>query len=110
MKQFDTYLECGTLPQFDSNHGGSLSYTNKIEEDHPLYLIYLWRYATATIGPKASFEEITSLMNRKSTATNDDRPSLKLQKLQVFRWFHKLKGKQISTVEKPLDTPVHIAN
>ena len=44
-------------------------------------------------------------MNKKSTVADESRTTLKLHKLQVFRWFHDNQGKEYSAIEKPLDTP-----
>ena len=46
-------------------------------------------------------------MNAKSAVESESRPTLSLHKLQVYRWFRKNGGKEISAKEKPLLTKQH---
>ena len=103
----DDYIAQGDFTKLVPKHCGTQKYTDKIEEGYKGYLVYLWRYAVDTITTNASFGEFTALMNEKSKCKNDPRPGLNLHKLQVYRWFKARRGKEVSTIEKPLDTPKH---
>ena len=46
-------------------------------------------------------------MNLKSDVEGETRPILHLSKWQVYDWFTKAGGKEISPKEKTLDTPEH---
>lgn len=80
------------------------SYTDRIEKEHPGYLHELYRYAIRTRGILSTFSEIAETMNSKSATSEETRPVLKLHRLQVYRWFKKNKGKELSAKEKPILT------
>ena len=83
------------------------AYTDTIEKDNPGYLHELCRYALRTKGIRATFDELATSMNAKSAVESESRPTLSLHKLQVYRWFRKNGGKEISAKEKPLLTKQH---
>ena len=108
MRNVGTYLLSGNLNYLSPNHSGSKKYVDMVETQNKGYLLFLWRYAIMTLGPKATFSEITKEMNSKSAVASDIRPTLSLHRIQVFNWFHSKNGKELSPVEKPLDTPTHV--
>mmetsp|Transcript_22699 Transcript_22699/g.53836 ORF Transcript_22699/g.53836 Transcript_22699/m.53836 type:complete len:948 (+) Transcript_22699:244-3087(+) len=81
-----------------------VSYTDGIEAAHPGYLHELYRYAVRTRGILATFAEITETMNSKSATSDEIRPTLRLHRLQMYRWFICNNGKELSAKEKPLLT------
>ena len=87
--------------------GGSVGDTEKIEKAHPGYLHYLFRLVTKRIGYNAGFQEIAHHMNLSSCVPSEDRMTISLSRRQVNVWFNSNNGKQISPMEKPLDTPHH---
>ena len=91
----------------DSNHRGTKKYTDEIDKRYPGYLVQLFRYAQKTAGAKAGFVVLAETMNLKSAIESDNRPTLNLHHLQVYRWFVSKGGKESSPIEKPLDTPAH---
>ena len=91
----------------DSNHRGPKRYTDEIDKLYPGYLVSLFQYAQKTAGAKAGFVVLTETMNLKSKVQSDDKPTLTLHHLQVYRWFVSKGGKETSPIEKPLDTPAH---
>ena len=90
-----------------STAGGSLSDINLVEKRHPGYLHEPFRHSTNTIGCKESFFEIESCMNKRSLVDMDARDAVNLTRYQVNNWFNDNGGKEISPVEKPLDTSEH---
>ena len=89
--------------------GGSVRDSDKIELAHPGYLHYLFRVVVKRIGYNAGFQEIAHHMNLSSCVPSETRMSISLSRRQVNVWFNDNKGKQISPIEKPLDTPQHCA-
>jgi len=79
-------LESGSSDPMSRTVVPRISYTDKIEKDHPGYLHELYRYARRTKGVRASFSDIAECMNAKSGTLEEERPTLSLHKLQVFRW------------------------
>ena len=109
IRNLSTYLSTGQMGILSPNHnGGRKNYVLSVEQNNKGYLTYLWHHAIATLGPKATFSELTIAMNKKSLVQSDPRPTLNLHRIQVFRWFHDRLGKELSPIEKPLDTPTHI--
>ncbi len=76
-----------------NNHKGKTSYTDNITQQHPTYLHELFRAATNLLGDDATFARLTQQMNLQSEA-NENLPTLRLTKLQVFRWFKKIRGRR----------------
>ena len=91
-----------------SEHKGSTSYHASIEQSHPGYLRYLFRYAQKIRGPLAIFTDLADAMNQKSV-TIADKPTIQISRLQLEAWFKEHGGKEYSATSKPLDTPEHIA-
>ena len=90
-----------------TNHKGSVSYVDKIDNNHPGYLHELYRYATKIVGHKSSFAAIAIAMNEKSSVSSENRMTLHLSREQVNNWFKINGGKEYSPIEKPLDTDIH---
>lgn len=99
-------LESGSSDHISRTATGRMSYTDKIEKDHPGYLHELYRYAVRMKGIRATFAEIAESMNAKSGTliAEEERPSLSLHRLQVYRWFKANGGSEKSAKEKPLLT------
>ena len=89
--------------------GSSIGDTDKIELAHPGYLHHLFRLVIKRIGYNAGFQEIAHHMNLSSAVKSERRMSISLSRRQVNVWFNNNKGKQISPMEKPLDTTKHCA-
>ena len=68
---------------------------------------YLFHRALQTIGSNSSFTEIACHINIASRKDSETRDAVELHREQVTNWFKTHKGKLISPVEKPLDTPEH---
>ena len=109
-KTLATRVESGTTRPLDTAHHGTQGLADKIEEDHPGYLHELYRYATSTIGLKATFDELTQTMNEKSHSPNESRPELTLHPKQVYRWWRKNNGSEKSPFEQPRLTTKHMAD
>jgi hypothetical protein len=77
-----------------------MSYTDKVEQQQPMYLHELYHYAIRIAGSSTTFEEIACAMNEKSRAEKACE-TLKLQWYDVNKWFRKNKGKEKSCIEKP---------
>ena len=86
---------------------GSISEVEKIEDEYPGYLHYLYREAIKVISSKAGFKEIATFMNEKSDIPTEVRPTLALSRRQVNDWFVTNNGKEFSPFEKPLDMQKH---
>ena len=93
-----------------SSNGGSVRYTDQIETDHPGYLHYLFRKVIKKIGYNSGFKEIAHNMNLTSMIQSEKRQAISISRIQLNEWFNKNKGKQLSPLEKPLDTPKHCAD
>ena len=89
-----------------NNRIGSRAKLDIIDKEHPGYLHKLFREVVAIRGPKESFDIIATYMVEKSKG-NDDGPEFEMTKYQLINWFHKNGGKEISPIEKPLDTDEH---
>ena len=109
-KSLATGVKSGTTRPLDAAHGAKQGISDKIEEDHPGYLHELYRYATSTIGLKASFDELTQTMNEKSNSPIESRPELNLHPRTVHRWWKKNNGSEKSPFEKPRLTTKHMAD
>ena len=81
----------GTTNPLHANHSGPTAVTDKLEEEHPGYLHFLYRYTMSVIGAKGTFDEITEIMNERSNTPVELRPSLNLHSKQVQRWWTKNK-------------------
>ena len=95
-KRAKLLLESGSSDPISRTANPRISYTDKIEKDHPGYLHELYRYARRTKGVRASFAEIAECMNAKSGTLEAERPTLSLHKLQVYRWFKANGGSEAS--------------
>ena len=87
---------------------GSTSYTDTIEKLHPGLLHSLFRYVTDVQGSNLSFQELSYYMNLKSQSNPDASQHLHLNRKQVSAWFKKNKGKEVSPIERPLETEKNI--
>ena len=83
------------------------SLVDKTEANYPGYLHDLYRESISIKGATSSFAELADQMNALSRRTSDNRPALDLNRRMLNRWFEDNQGKEISSVEKPLDTPKH---
>ena len=61
-----------------SGNKGSIKYVDMIESKNLGYLHFLFRYAQKMRGYRASFTELAEIMNIKSEAPTETRPSLSL--------------------------------
>ena len=89
------------------NKGNRISLMKRTEHDHPGYLHELYRESVAIKGSCSSFSEISAEMNALSRRANDPRPSLDLNRHMVNVWFNDNNGREISSIEKPLDSEEH---
>ena len=80
-----------------------------IEEKEPGCLRELHRCAARMKGAMATFkEELADCMSAKSATPDDeDRLTISLHRLQLFRWWKKQGGEEKSSIEKPRLTPEH---
>ena len=62
-------------------------------------------YATRMKGAMATFKELADCMSAKSATPDEDRLTISLRRLQLFRWWKKQGGKEKSSIEKPRLTP-----
>ena len=99
-------IQCKPLK---SNQKGPVAEVTIIEQDSPGALHDLYRYAVKVKGTKATFDELAVVMNEKSTTyfaqSTSSRTEIHLSAFQVYRWFKNNGGKELSPIEKPLDTP-----
>ena len=58
-------------------------------------------------GSNATFVDLALQMHQLSTSSLETRPVIHLSRKQLNRWFLSKNGKQLSPLEKPLDTPKH---
>ncbi len=86
------------------SHSGSCSYIKSIEEVHPGYIRYVFRYAQQVRGPLETYSELANIMNMKSNVPGETRPTLSLSRKQVADWFKEQGGKEVFSIEKPLLT------
>ena len=100
-------ITAGETAPLQSKHKGRKKKTDLIEAKYPGYLHELYRYATTTVGVKASFEELTDVMNEKSASPFEARPAVNLHRQQVYRWFKLNGGSETSAFEKPRLTDKH---
>ncbi len=84
-----------------SGRAGRTAYTDHITAAHPNYLHEMFRTATQLVGDDATFDLLARTMNLQSAAL-ENMPTLTLDKFKLYRWFHKNKGKERKTVERPL--------
>jgi len=89
------------------SRSGRARYVDIIEEEHPGYLRELYRYAESTLGATATWQEFVEIINLKSAAPGEERPTLSISRKQLARWFQKNGGKEVSVVERPLLTREH---
>ena len=92
---------------FCDARGGKIVYLDYITKKHPGYVHELYRYASHTVGAKASFYAMSLCMNQRSQIVSEKRDSLIMNRRQLNNWFNNNGGKEISPIEKPLDTPIH---
>ena len=102
-------LLSGTCNPLKSNHRGMVAATVKIERAHPGYMHALYRYATSTLGVKATIEELTACMNERSHIPGELRPGVNLHYKQVYRRWKANGGSEKSELEKPRLTRLHMA-
>ena len=76
-----------------------------IEEKEPGCLRELCRHAARMKGAMATFKELADCMSAKSATPDEDRLTISLHRLQLFRWWKKQGGKEKSSIEKPRLTP-----
>ena len=82
--------------------------TDMIEEEEPGCLRELCRrHAARMKGAMATFKELADCMSAKSATPDEDRLTISLHRLQLFRWWKKQGGKEKSSIEKPRLTPEH---
>ena len=86
---------------------GSSKYVKTIEDNNPGYLHELFRYAQQVKGSIGTFSELKEVMNEKSSAPGENRPTLSLSRRQLSDWFRVNGGKEMSAVEKPRLTDEH---
>ena len=55
----------------------------------------------------ATFKVLADCMSAKSATPDEDRLTISLHRLQLFRWWKKQGGKEKSSIEKPRLTPEH---
>ena len=65
----------------------------------------LCRCAARMKGAMATFKELADCMSAKSATPDEDRLTISLHRLQLFRWWKKQGGKEKSSIEKPRLTP-----
>ena len=92
---------------FYDSRGGKIAYLDFISKKYPGYVHELYRYASDTVGSKASFYAMSLCMNQRSQIVSEIRDSLNINRRQLNNWFNSNGGKEISPIEKPLDTPLH---
>ena len=100
-KQLMKGLEAGNPNPLSPSYAGKVGYLDSIDESHPGYLHFLWRYAVRTKGSTATFQELADQMNIKSGAPGEVRPTLSMHMLQLFRWSRKKGGVEKAANEKP---------
>ena len=71
--------------------------------EYPEYLHEMFRHATDLLGDDATVKELALAMNLQSAAM-EDRPSLRMNKFNLLRWFKKNKGIEKRTVQRPILT------
>ena len=86
---------------------GRKAHTDMIEEKEPGHLRELHRHAARMKGAMATFKELADCMSAKSATPDEDRLTISLHRLQLFRWWKKQGGKEKSSIEKPRLTPEH---
>ena len=86
---------------------GRKAHTDMIEEKEPGCLRELCRHAARMKGAMATFKELADCMSAKSATPDEDRLTISLHRLQLFRWWKKQGGKEKSSIEKPRLTPEH---
>lgn len=91
-----------------SNYAGSIVYVDRLEKKYLGYLHELFCYSTNTIGSKSSFSVIVTCTNVMSHIVSESCEFLHLYQHQINNWFIANGGKEISPVEKPLDTINHM--
>ena len=84
---------------------GRKAHTDMIEEKEPGHLRELCRHAARMKGAMATFKELADCMSAKSATPDEDRLTISLHRLQLFRWWKKQGGKEKSSIEKPRLTP-----
>ena len=94
-------------PSLAPDQRGTTSYCDRLETNNPGYLHELFRYAIRTQGSKSSFAVLAIAMNQKSRVPTEHRPVINISRRMLNKWFILNGGKEISSVEKPLDTDNH---
>ena len=106
-KIYDAILTGESADPVSPVYCGSSKYVTTIEKNNPGYLHELFRYAQSVKGNVATFAELKEVMNEKSSAPGENRPTLSISCQQLSDWFQTNGGKQISAVEKPRLTDEH---
>ena len=102
-RQNESYIKGNNVRPFRNNHRGRTKYTDTIEAQFPGRLRVLYRYAERTLGNQASFIDIEVCMNNKANIDYINM-SLKMNKINLFRWFKTHGGHEKSCTPKPLLT------
>lgn len=89
------------------SNAGRVTYVDSLEKEHPGYLRELFRYAERVIGTTATWQELAEVVNKKSSAPGEERPTLSISRRQLAKWFRMQGGKEVSAIEKPLLTQEH---
>ena len=84
---------------------GRKAHTDMIEEKEPGCLRELCRHAARMKSAMATFKELADCMSAKSATPDEDRLTISLHRLQLFRWWKKQGGEEKSSIEKPRLTP-----
>ena len=72
-----------------TNHKGSISYVDMIDNNHPDYLHKLYRYTTKIVGHKSSYATIAVAINEKFSVSSENRMTLHVIREQVNDWLRK---------------------
>ena len=89
-------------------HRGTTSYLSSVEKLHPGYIHRIFHYAQQIIGVLASFSDLSTIMNQKSSTEPTPYPTTSISRIQLNTWFVQQGGKETASTTKPLDTPDHI--
>ena len=101
-------LMASSIPIGRKEVRGRKAHTDMIEEKEPGCLRELCRHATRIKGAMATFKELADCMSAKSATPDEDRLTISLHRLQLFRWWKKQGGEEKSSIEKPRLTPPNI--
>eukprot|EP00957_Ditylum_brightwellii_P186137 14171071-Ditylum_brightwellii.AAC.1 len=96
----NAFITGNQLTSLASNHKGSDSYCDEIEDKYPGFIHKMYRYAENVLSNQASVEQLAALMNEKSE-TEEGFPTLASKKCTIWKWFRNQEGKECSPMEKP---------